>query len=134
MSTATLLRPRPALLRHSAWDALLVALAAGHGALLLAVPAAPVVALGLWWNSNTIAHYFIHRPFFGLRSLNALFSLYLSVLLGVPQRLWRDRHLAHHAGVDYRLRWDRQLGVETAAVLGLWTFLLARHPHFVMTA
>jgi Fatty acid desaturase len=134
MSTATLLRPRPALLRHSAWDAVLVALAAGHGALLLAVPAAPVVALGLWWNSNTIAHYFIHRPFFGPRPLNALFSLYLSVLLGVPQRLWRDRHLAHHAGVDYRLRWDRQLAVETVAILGLWTFLLAKFPHFFLTA
>ena len=43
MSTATLSRSRPrGVLRHSAWDALLVALAAGHGALLLALPAAPV--------------------------------------------------------------------------------------------
>ena len=83
MSTATLVPARPGLLRHSAWDALLVALAFGHGALLLAVPAAPVVALGLWWNSNTVAHYFLHRPFFRPRPLNALFSLYLSVLLGV---------------------------------------------------
>ena len=91
MSTATLLRPRPGLLRHSAWDALLVALAFGHGALLVAVPAAPIVALGLWWGTNTVTHYFIHRPFFGPRPLNALFSLYLSLLFGVPQRLWRER-------------------------------------------
>jgi fatty acid desaturase len=134
MSTATLLRPRQGLLRHSAWDALLIALAVGHGVLLVAVPAAPVIALGLWWNSNTIAHYFIHRPFFSLRPLNALFSLYLSVLLGVPQRLWRDRHLAHHAGVDYRLHGSRQLLVETSAVLGLWGFLLAVTPTFFLMA
>src|SRR5205823_10216310 len=134
MSTATLLRPRQGLLRHSAWDALLITLAVGHGALLVAVPAAPVIALGVWWNSNTIAHYFIHRPFFAARSLNALFALYLSVLLGVPQRLWRDRHLAHHAGVEYRLRGSRLLLVETAAVLGLWIFLLTAHPRFFLTA
>src|SRR5437763_17090911 len=86
MSTATLFRWRPrGVLRHSSWDALLVALAFGHGALLAAMPAAPVVALGLWWSSNTVAHYFLHRPFFGPRPLIALFSLYLSVLLGVPQ-------------------------------------------------
>jgi hypothetical protein len=155
MSTATpLLRPQPStsgglyarrpdgsgelsrrrsILRHSAWDALLVALAAGHGALLLAVPAAPVVALGVWWNSNTIAHYFLHRPFFRPRALNALFSLYLSVLLGVPQRLWRDRHLAHHAGARYQWRWSGQLAVETAAVLGLWVLLLAWQPGFFLT-
>jgi hypothetical protein len=92
------------------------------------------VALGLWWNSNTIAHYFIHRPFFRPRQLNALFSLYLSVLLGVPQRLWRDRHLAHHAGVEHRFRGSRQLLVEAAAVLGLWAFLLAVQPYFFLTA
>ena len=34
--------------RHSRWDALPVALAAGHGALLLLAPAAPVVTIGLW--------------------------------------------------------------------------------------
>src|SRR5262245_5589235 len=101
MSAAAFLtrRSEAGVLRHSAWDALLITLAVGHGTLLLAVPSAPVVALGLWWNSNTIAHWFIHRPFFGPRPLNLLFSLYLSVLLGVPQRLWRDRHLAHHTRV-----------------------------------
>lgn len=122
------------LLRHSAWDALLVGLAAGHGALLLAVPTALVVALGLWWSSNTVAHYFLHRPFFRPRPLNALFALYLSVLLGVPQRLWRDRHLAHHAGTPYHWRWSGQLAVETAAVLGLWAVLLTWQPAFFLTA
>ncbi len=134
MSTATLTRTGHGVLRHSAWDAVPVALAAGHGALLIAVPAAPVVALGVWWNSNTVAHLFIHRPFFASRALNALFSLYLSVLLGVPQRLWRDRHLAHHADRPYRLTWGRQLAVETAAVLALWAFLFVWHRGFFLTA
>jgi len=134
MSPATLHRTRQGLLRHSAWDALLIALALGHGVLLLAVPGAVVVALGVWWGSNTVAHYFLHRPFFGPRPLNALFSLYLSLLLGVPQRLWRDRHLAHHAGVVYRWRLDRQLAVEAAAVLLLGVFLLTRHTHFFLAA
>ena len=55
MSTATLLRPRQGLLRHSTWDALLIILAAGHGVLLVAVPAAPIIVffvlcgLLLWW-------------------------------------------------------------------------------------
>src|SRR5262249_17779377 len=99
MTTATLRVARQGVLRHSAWDALVVSLAAAHGALLLAAPSLAVVAVGLWWNSNTIAHNFIHWPFFRGRVLNVLFALYLSALLGVPQSLWRDRHLAHHAGV-----------------------------------
>ena len=56
--------------------------------LLLRVPAgSPVVAVGLWWNSNTVAHHFIHRPFFRSRSLNVLFAL-------LPQRP------ARHPAVD----------------------------------
>ena len=48
------------VLRHSKWDALLVALSFAHGGALFAVPSIPVIALGLWWNSNTVAHNFIH--------------------------------------------------------------------------
>ena len=134
MSTVTLSSPTRAGVLRESWDALLVILALGHGLLLLAVPGPLVVALGLWWNSNTIAHYFLHRPFFCRRSLNLLFALYLSVLLGVPQSLWRDRHLAHHAGVVPRLRWSRQLAVEMAAVLGLWAWLLGWHREFFLLA
>jgi hypothetical protein len=121
-------------LRHSRWDAVLIAMAVGHGVLLLAVPTAPVIALGLWWNSNTVAHYFLHKPFFRPRVLNVLFALYLSLLLGVPQTLWRDRHLAHHAGVVWRWRLSSRLVVETALVLGLWTVLLAWAPVFFLSA
>jgi fatty acid desaturase len=85
------------------WDLLFVALAGGHAAAVLAFPSAPLIAAGVWWNSNTIAHNFIHRRFFRSRSLNAIFSIGQSVLMGIPQTLWRDRHLAHHAGVEWRL-------------------------------
>src|SRR6185295_14684132 len=65
---------------------------------VMVVGLVPVIAVGIWWTSNTLAHLFIHRPFFATRTLNVLFSACLSVALGIPQRLWRERHLAHHQG------------------------------------
>jgi hypothetical protein len=133
MSLATHpLLARGVLLRHSRWDALLVALAFGHGALLAVAPVAPVIALGVWWNSNTIAHYFIHAPFFRSRRLNLLFGLYLSGLLGIPQTIWRERHLAHHAGVSWRPRLSGRVLAEIAVVLGVWLVLLANKPRFFL--
>jgi hypothetical protein len=132
MSTIYHSRPIEGVLKHSAWDALLVSLAGLQAAALFALPAAPTVALGLWWNSNTIAHYFIHRPFFRPRSLNLLFSLYLSILLGIPQTLWRERHLAHHAGVPHRWRWSGQLAIECGAVALLWCILVLIAPLFFL--
>ena len=125
MSAVTLTPAARGIWQHSRWDALLIALAAGHGALLCAVPSAPLIALGLWWNSNTIAHYFIHRPFFRARALNVFFALYLSVLLGVPQELWRGRHLTHHFGRLWQGWRPRLLAVELVLVAGLWTLLTA---------
>src|SRR5712692_1613991 len=124
------LRREGVLLRHSRWDALLIVLAVLHGIALLASPVAPVIALGVWWNSNTIAHYHIHTPFFRSRRLNGLFALYLSALLGIPQTIWRERHLAHHAGRAWSPRWSRSLLGETALVLAIWAYLLALHPGF----
>jgi Fatty acid desaturase len=86
-----------AWLRHSPWDGLLIGLSLGHAALLMTVPSVPMVAIGLWWNANTISHNFVHLPFFRSRSLNAAYSVFLSAVLGVPQSLWRARHLRHHA-------------------------------------
>jgi hypothetical protein len=85
------------VLRYPAWDAVFVGLSFAHGAVLAAMPAAPVVAVLLWWNANTISHNFIHRPFFGTRTANRLYSAYLTLVLGFPQTLWRQRHLKHHA-------------------------------------
>jgi hypothetical protein len=117
-----------------AWDALFVALAGLHGAILWAAPTVPVIALGVWWNSNTIAHNFIHRPFFRDRARRALFSAYLSVLLGIPQTLWRDRHLAHHARIEWRLRVTPQLVAETILALSLWAALAMANLHFFVAA
>lgn len=114
-------------------DGLLATLAAAHAALLLAAPVLPVIALGVWWNSNTISHNFIHRPFFRRRSANALFAAGLSVLLGIPQSLWRDRHLAHHGGVRPRIRLTIELGAQIALVLALWAALAARAPAFFVS-
>jgi hypothetical protein len=114
------------------WDALFVALAGLHGVILWAAPTVPVIALGVWWNENTIAHNFIHRPFFRDPARRVLFSAYLSVLLGIPQTLWRDRHLSHHAGVEWRLRVTPQLVAETLLVLSLWAGLGIASPHFLV--
>jgi len=82
--------------------------AVAHGLVAAAVLAGPwrrgpmavalVVGIGLWWASNTVAHIHIHTPLFAARVLNRLFAAYLTVLTGVPQALWRARHLWHHAG------------------------------------
>jgi hypothetical protein len=134
MSTLRCGVARQGVLRHSRRDALLVVLAFAHGAVLLALPCLPVVALGLWWNSNTIAHNAIHNPFFRSPRLNAAFALYESVLLGVPQSVWRGRHLAHHAGTTWRPRLTRRLVLETMLVLTLWAVLLVGWPAFFLTA
>jgi Fatty acid desaturase len=119
--------------RHSPWDALPVALAGGHGALLLLALPAPLVAVGLWWNSNTVSHLFLHRPFFRSRAANRLFACYLTLVLGIPQTVWRDVHLAHHAGVPWKPRLTGPVLVEVTLVLGLWTVLLATAPHWFLT-
>jgi hypothetical protein len=119
--------------RHSQWDAILVGLAVVHGVVLVNWPSTLLIAFGFWWNSNTVAHYFIHLPFFRQRFWNHSFSAYQSLLLGIPQRLWRDRHLAHHADVPWRLKWSRQLIYETFLVLALWILLLAVAPKFFLT-
>lgn len=106
----------PPVLRHSPWDVVPAGLAIAHGIGLAAVLAgagagrvpawlaATVVAVGLWWGSNTVAHIHIHTPLFRDRRLNRLFACYLTAVLGVPQALWRALHLWHHAGEPARRR------------------------------
>jgi fatty acid desaturase len=65
-------------------DAGFVALAIAHAVALVFVPSIPLVAIGLWWNANTIAHNFIHRPFFKHPGANRLFAALLTLDLGVP--------------------------------------------------
>jgi hypothetical protein len=117
-------------LRTSTWDTIMIVLATAQGVVLVTTPSALVIALGLWWNSNTISHNFIHRPFFRRQWANLLFGAYLSVLLGIPQALWRDRHLAHHASVYRGLRLSGELALQTGLVLSLWAVLADRAPEF----
>ena len=120
-------------IRWATCDALPVALAFAHGLLLFSWPSFPLVAIGLWWNANTISHQFIHRPFFRTRGLNTMFSCYLSLLLGVPQSLWRARHLAHHREIEGRSgRPDSKLlPLDLLAVGVLWTAMIAVSPDFL---
>jgi hypothetical protein len=134
MASAVWHYSRTGIWRFSRRDSTLVALAVLHAGILVVWPVAPVIALGVWWNSNTIAHNFIHRPFFRSARMNRVFSAALSVLLGIPQTLWRDRHLAHHAGVDWRLRVSRRLAIETALVVCLWVALAWSEPRFFLLA
>ncbi len=113
MAAKLLARPRlgPAPgLRRGGEDVPVVAAALGQGLAALAIVAgvrggiippllaAPIFAIGLWWCSNTISHIHMHTPLFRSRRHNRLFALYLTALTGVPQSLWRARHLWHHAG------------------------------------
>jgi fatty acid desaturase len=122
------------VLRHSGWDALFVGLALLHGVLLVLMPSVPLIALGLWWNANTISHNFIHRPFFQARWLNVGFAAYLSALLGFPQSLWAARHLAHHRHEEFHWRPVRPAWLaQGALVLALWTALIGLGPGFFLT-
>jgi hypothetical protein len=105
-----------------------VGLSIGHAAALLTMTSVPLVAIGLWWNANTIAHNFIHRPFFRARAANRVFSAFLSLLLGVPQTVWRERHLAHHADRPVRIRLTPWVAAETMLILAAWTVAAAAVP------
>jgi Fatty acid desaturase len=122
-----------AVLRQSRWDAIPIALSVVHGAALFLAPSIPVVAIALWWNSNTVSHNFIHLPFFRAKTMNSLYSIYLTLLLGIPQSLWRWRHLAHHKGIPVQLRWTPAVVCETLLVLGLWAILFWLAPGFFAT-
>ena len=128
--TVTLIARSHGVLRYSAWDAVLILLSFGYAALLLSIPSMPLIAIGLWWTANTVAHNFIHTPFFRSRSLNRLYSIYLSALMGFPQSLWRGRHLCHHRGDERPARWTGDVILESGVVLGLWLAIAAAAPWF----
>jgi hypothetical protein len=130
------------VLRHSAWDALLIGLSFAYAAWLLSAPSIPLIAIGLWWTANTVAHNFIHTPFFRSRAVNRTFSLFLSALMGIPQSLWRDRHLRHHRALqgagrsvhtgDRHASWNREVAVETGLVLAVWVAAATANPRFFL--
>jgi fatty acid desaturase len=96
--------------------------------------AAIAVAIGVWWTANTISHLFIHRPFFRRRAANAWFAAALTALLGFPQSLWRERHLAHHRETPYRFRCTREIALQGGVVAAAWIALASQAPAFFFAA
>ena len=139
MTVRATAQPRPALaasLTHCD-RAVFVPLTIAHAAALLAIPSIPLIALAMWWNANTIAHNFIHRPFFRSARANRAFSACLSLVLGVPQELWRQRHLRHHAEVAHGtarpLSLSAALAGEVVLVVSWWIALAVFAPWFFVS-
>ena len=118
--------------RRLAGDALFISLTIAHVAVLVALPSAPVIAILMWWNANTISHNFIHRPFFRSKAANDAYAFGLSLLLGFPQAEWRDRHLRHHAGVERFVRPSRMAGFQALTILALFAAMAALAPRFFL--
>lgn len=133
MRATSLSIDRPGVLRVPQ-DAWLLGLAAVHAVVLVLAPSAPIVAIGMWWNANTIAHNAIHRPLFREPALNRALGVALSLLLGLPQSLWRERHLAHHAGRRARAWHAGVSRLELVFVTALWGSLALLAPRFLATA
>src|SRR4051812_3268260 len=122
--------PSTGILRHSPWDALLILCAVLYGVVLILFPSIWVLSIGMWWTANTVSHNFMHRPFFRWSRANQLFSMFLSLLLGIPQTLWQQRHLAHHAERNFRLQVTPQLLAESGLVITLWVIVFNLSPTF----
>src|SRR4051812_5559996 len=121
------------ILRYSNRDAVLVLLSVVYPRLLLSIRSRALIAIGLWWIANTVAHNFIHTPFFRSRALNRGYSIYLSALMGFPQELWRQRHLRHHRG-DHRPLVPAAMAIaESLVVLAVWATLAVNAPWFFAT-
>jgi hypothetical protein len=95
---------------------------------------AAAIAIGVWWTANTVSHAFIHRRFFRSGAANLGAAACLTLVMGVPLPLWRERHLAHHAGAAHRLRWSRELAIHAAFVLAFWIAIAVRAPWFFASA
>jgi fatty acid desaturase len=47
-------------------------------------------------NFQCVAHNFIHRPFFSHQTANTVFAIWNTILLGLPQTIYKYHHLNHH--------------------------------------
>jgi hypothetical protein len=126
------------VLRYSPWDAVLIGLSCAYAVLLITTPSIPLIGIGLWWTANTVAHNFIHTPFFRARGMNRAYALFLSALMGIPQSLWRERHLRHHraqhgaadrSGGRHAV-WTTDVATEAGVVLGIWAAAAWADPAF----
>src|SRR5574342_641333 len=92
--------------------------------------AAVAIAVGVWWTANTVSHIVIHRPLFRRRAANACVAALLTALLGFPQSLWRDRHLAHNRGARYRGQLTGEMSLQLTLVASLWLAMILAAPWF----
>lgn len=101
----------PRFFRYSAADAIPALLAVGQAMLLatffiawpsLGWPAriagGLAYAFSIGWNLDSVAHNFIHNPFFVSSRLNAAMRYLLTFVNGVPQTMYAYVHMRHHAG------------------------------------
>jgi len=99
------------LLEHSYWDIMPVTLGIFHFCYMIALfvlfPQLPMWALipmGLFysylvaWNIESVAHNFVHNPYFKSRVLNRAFSLMESICIGFSQQFYKTVHIRHHIG------------------------------------
>ncbi|MDE2488074.1 MAG: fatty acid desaturase [Alphaproteobacteria bacterium] len=99
------------IFRYSAWDAMPAFLVYAHLAALIAFFVAwpelswPVrfagafaYAFAIGWNQDSVAHNFIHNPFFVSPLANRITEFALTLENGTPQTMYRYVHMRHHAG------------------------------------
>jgi len=62
------------------------------------IPLGLIYSVSISWNINGISHNFLHNPYFRSPTLNRLFSVLESVMLGFSQVFYENVHKRHHIG------------------------------------
>jgi fatty acid desaturase len=109
--TAARTKRRAWVFRSTAWDIVPVALLIAHVAALIwlfvawhdlswgaRLGDAALYALAIGWSLDSVAHNFIHNPFFLWNPLNRGIAYALTIVNGVPQTMYDFVHMKHHAG------------------------------------
>ena len=115
-----------AALAHAAVAAAVLLFAAVGGPLpAVRVGLAVLFAVALSWGANTVSHIHLHVPIFRAARANRAFSLFLSVLLAVPQSWWKLRHLEHHGLAGREPEHRAELRARGILELGVWLSCVA---------
>ncbi len=117
--SATHRKARLGLFRSSGWDVIPAALLYLQFGLIvgfiliwpqLSWPArlgcGAFYALSVGWCLDTIAHNFVHNPFFASEWMNRLTGHVLTLVLASPQTGYAYTHMRHHAGSSDRIGAD----------------------------